>query len=145
MYTQSMDNKPVIVKARLDADLTKQYRAFVKSRGWTDTEIVRTAVKRFLDDESESKMLFRSIASMQRRIGDQESKMTLLVEVFLLYLETWFAFMPDPSTLPEGKLTMGRAAYNDFFEDLRERLKAGGIVGEKLSDFFTTLIKENQS
>ena len=121
------------ISFRLDSEELKRVDAFCKANRISRSELLRSAMDQKMDTESNTKMLFRMLSSTNKRLTRLENRTAIFSEAFMLALETMLVFTPPAITEQQEKI--GAARLEGFFQDLKEELKKGGMLGQKLDEF----------
>ncbi len=110
----------------LDFKLNKQLRDYCARTGKTVSSVANAAMRAYLDETTDTKLLFRRLDKMTRAQSKTNRDVQLVAEALSVFVKMWFAHTPRiPDADKENAQRDADFRFQKFCEYVGEQISSG--------------------
>jgi len=114
------------IHAYVTPDLRKTLRVYAARRNCSESAIVDEAIKRYLDNETDSSLVLRRLDQVNRAMGGMQRSLEVITETVAAFIEIYYAHTPSIAPADKAAARQEAAArFASFMQHVSTKLRAG--------------------
>jgi hypothetical protein len=138
--SSSADRRRQQVHPYLRRDVYQRLKAYCARRGVTDTAVIETALRQYLDQSSDPTLIIRRLDRTGRAVDRVRREIDVLSEFVSTWVRVWFAHTPPlPEAARDGAQRSAAKRYEQMLDFVAKRLAgrprlATDLIGDDPAD-----------